>query len=76
MSPSILNHYTALTLPQVLAAGIVAVVLNLILPDNEIVPKDQPLEPDRDVEAHPITHIHEGKDTESASSVKEEMKQT
>jgi hypothetical protein len=58
-----------------LAAGIVAVLLNVILPDNEIVPKDQPPEPDADIEAQPITHESEhsrvGKeDTESTSSSK------
>lgn len=39
-----------------LSAGIVAVILNLILPDNELVPKDAPAEPDADIEAQPVIH--------------------
>ncbi len=49
----------------VLSAGIVAVILNLILPDNELIPKDAPPEPDADVEAQPVIHEPERGDAES-----------
>ena len=64
---------SSLTLILVLSAGVVAVLLNVILPDNEIVPKDQPPEvheQDDDVEAQPITHATVN-DAESVSSKNE-----
>lgn len=56
---------------SVLSAGVIAVLLNLILPDNEVVPKDRAPEPgeDVDVEAQPVTEHHMNKDdAESLSS--------
>jgi hypothetical protein len=57
-------HPTDSTFP-VLSAGIVAVILNLILPDNELIPKDQVqlVQPDEDVEAQPVMHQTEHEHT-------------
>ncbi|KAG8835975.1 hypothetical protein FRC17_010944 [Serendipita sp. 399] len=59
-----------------LSAGIIAVLLNLILPDNEIVPKDREPEPtERDVEAQPVIHRDETADAESMSSDEKKRKE-
>lgn len=75
-SPGLRGLFDSITIilsTPFLSAGIIAVLLNVILPDNEIVPKDQPPvvhDEDHDVEAQPITHAT-AEDAESVSSKNE-----
>ncbi|KAG9058371.1 hypothetical protein FS842_010097 [Serendipita sp. 407] len=75
-SPGLRGLFDSITIvlsTPFLSAGIVSVLLNLILPDNEVVPKDQPPEPtEHDIEAHPIVHH----DTESISSDEKKRKES